>query len=233
LTKIGSGTQRLNGTLYYTGTTTVSGGTLLMNGSQKIGGNYSVSKSATLGGTGSIFLQSAASVTVGSGSLAPGDNGPGVLNIGGTLILNTSSVLQVELSGSSPGNNDKSYDQVNMTASTASISASFAHISVNLVNGFMPKSTDIFYILTRADSGAFGTPQPFDGYSEGAKINLRNGWTGNVTYLANWKGAQSSSTLTGGNDMAIFNVTLVPEPASLVMLGMAAVVACLPRRRNV
>jgi autotransporter-associated beta strand protein len=232
LVKIGSGTQRLNGTLYYTGATSVLGGTLLMNGSQKIGGNYSVSKSATLGGKGSIFLQSAASVMVGSGSLAPGDNGPGVLNIGGKLNFDTASVLQIELGGPSPGNNDKSYDQVNMTSSAASISASFAHVGVSLVNGFTPKPTDIFYILTRADSGAFGAPQPFDSHPEGSKINLGFGWTGNVTYLANWKGAQTVSTLTGGNDMAIFNVTLVPEPASLAMLVVATVVAHLPRRRT-
>ena len=53
-----------------------------------------------------------------------------------------------------------------------------------------------------------------------------------MTYLANWKGIQTTSNLTGGNDMAIFNVTFVPEPASLVMLIMATVVAYLPRRRT-
>jgi autotransporter-associated beta strand protein len=231
LVKIGSGTQRLNGILGYTGTTTVLGGTLLVNGSQKNGGNYSVSSGATLGGVGSIFLQSAASVTV-TGSLAPGDLGPGVFNIGGKLNLNPASVLRIELSGLSPGNNAKSYDQLNMTDSTASISASFAHIAVSLVNGFAPKSTDIFYILTRADSGAFGAPQPFDAYPEGAKIKLGNGWTGNVTYLANWKGVQTSSTLTGGNDMGIFNVALVPEPASSAMLFVAVAIAYQLRRRT-
>jgi autotransporter-associated beta strand protein len=232
LIKIGSGTQRLNGTLYYTGTTTVQGGTLIMNGAQKHAGTYTVSSGATLGGNGSIFLQSTSSVTVSNGSLAPGDNGPGILNIDGKLNLNTAGVLRIELSGSSPGNNDKSYDQVEMTASTGSITASFAHVAVSLVNGFAPKPTDIFYILTRADSGAFGASQPFDGHSEGSKINLGNGWMGNVTYLANWKGTQTGSTLTGGNDMAIYNVALVPEPASLVMLSLAAAIACLPRRRS-
>jgi autotransporter-associated beta strand protein len=233
LVKIGSGTQRLNGANSYHGTTTVLGGTLLVNGKHTTAGSYSVSPGATLGGTGTIELSgSSSSVTVSNGSLAPGDNGPGVLNIKGTLNLSTVGTLRVELGGPSPGNNEKSYDQVNMTASTASINASFAHVAVNLVNGFTPKSTDIFYILTRADSAAFGAPQPFDAYPEGAKINLGNGWTGKVTYLANWQGIQTTSTLTGGNDMAIFNVTSVPEPASLVMLVMAAAIAYLPRRRT-
>jgi hypothetical protein len=119
-----------------------------------------------------------------------------------------------------------------MTSSTGSITASFAHISVNLVNGFTPKPTDIFYILARADSGAFSASQPFDAYPEGAKIKLGNGWTGNVTYLASWKGTQSVSTLTGGNDMAIFNVALVPEPATNAMLLVAGAIVYLPRRRT-
>jgi len=117
-------------------------------------------------------------------------------------------------------------------SSSATINASFAHLSVNLVNGFKPKATEIFYVLTRTDSAAFGAPQPFDAYPEGAKISLGGGWSGTVTYLANWKGSQSISTLTGGNDMAIFGVTSIPEPSSAVFfaLGVLAIPSIRWRR---
>ena len=100
-----------------------------------------------------------------------------ILNIIGTLNLTGGSTLRLELGGSAPGNGEKFYDQVNMTTSLAAINASFAQLDVSLVNGFKPKPTEVFYILTRADSAAFGSPQPFQDYPEGAKINLGDGWT--------------------------------------------------------
>jgi len=86
-------------------------------------------------------------------------------------------------------------------------------------------------VLTRADSGVFTGPQPFDAYPEGATISLGGGITGKVTYLANWTGSQATSTLTGGNDMAIFNV-VVPEPASATLLLVALVLFALMRAKQ-
>ena len=53
-----------------------------------------------------------------------------------------------------------------------------------------------------------------------------------VTYLAKWNGIQTNSALTGGNDMAIFNVAFVPEPASasLLVLGVIAIHSIRRRR---
>jgi hypothetical protein len=74
-----------------------------------------------------------------------------------------------------------------------------------------------FYVFTRAGTSAFGLTQPFDAYPEGATINIGSGFTGKVTYKANWTGNQATSTVTGGNDMAIF---VVPEPTSATLLGL-------------
>ena len=64
------------------------GGTLLLNGKHTGAGNYTVSSGATLGGKGIIgFRETTSSITVNNGFLAPGDNGPGVLSIMGTLNL--------------------------------------------------------------------------------------------------------------------------------------------------
>jgi autotransporter-associated beta strand protein len=217
IVKTGSGIQKLTGANSYRGTTIVSGGTLLVNGTHNSAGNYTTATGATLGGTGSINLAGDTSVTVNAGSLAPGDGGPGVLNIGGTLNMSSVGTLKLEIGGAFPGNGSIFYDQLNMTRPTATINASFAHVSAFLVNGFKPKLTDCFYILTRADSAPFGATQPFDAYPEGATINLGSDFTGKVTYKANWTGTQATSTPSGGNDMAI---VIVPEPGSAALLSL-------------
>jgi len=187
-------------------------------------GNYSTGAGATLGGTGTINLNLdvKGSVTVSTGFLAPGDGAPGdrapgVLNINGILNMSSIGTLRVELGGVFPGNGPNFYDQLNMTNPTAATNVSFAHIAVSLVNGFRPQPTNVFYIFTRAGSSAFGVTQPFDGYPEGATINIGSGFTGKVTYKANWTGNQATSMVTGGNDMAI---VVVPEPSSAILLGL-------------
>jgi autotransporter-associated beta strand protein len=229
LVKTGGSTQRLNGADSYRGTTTVTGGTLLVNGTHTSAGNYVTGASATLGGTGTINLAGTNSITVNTGFLAAGDSGPGVLNINGTLNMSSVGTLKVEIGGAFPGNGSTFYDQVNMTNPKAAINAEFAHVSVGLVNGFKPKPTDVFYILTRADSAAFGAAQPFDARPEGATFDLGGGVTGKVTYKASWSGSQVTSSLTGGNDMAIF---VVPEPAGAILLGPGLLAFFLFRTRR-
>jgi autotransporter-associated beta strand protein len=231
LMKTGSGTQKLSGANSYNGTTTISAGTLLVDGTHTGAATYSTTGSgATLGGTGTINLNGTNSVNLSVGSLAPGDSGPGVLNINGALNMSSLGTLRVELGGVFPGNGSSFYDQVNMTSPTATINASFAHMLVSLVNGFRPQPTDVFYILTRADSAAFSASQPFDAFPEGATIGLGSGVTGKVTYKANWTGNQATSNVTGGNDMAIFNVIPEPGSASLFGIGMLALFAFRRRR---
>jgi hypothetical protein len=142
-----------------------------------------------------------------------------VLNINGALNMSSVGTLRVEIGGAFPANGLSFYDQVNMTSATAAINASFAHIGVTLQNGFRPKPSDIFYILTRADSNAFGN-QPFDAHPEGSTISLGSGYVGKITYKANWKGSQANSALIGGNDMAIYDVVPEPSTAGLFVLGM-------------
>ena len=59
-----------------------------------------------------------------------------------------------------------------------------------------------------------------------------SGSTAKVTYLANWTGDPTTSTLTGGNDVALYNANVVPEPASLGLLGTAALGLLARRRRG-
>lgn len=82
--KNGTGTQKLAGTLSYTGTTVINGGKLLFNSAKSGAGAVTVNAGGTLGGNGTV----AGSTTIG-GTLAPGDAGVGTLTTGATVITGT------------------------------------------------------------------------------------------------------------------------------------------------
>jgi autotransporter-associated beta strand protein len=95
LIKIGSGTFTLTGANGYSGGTTVSNGTLLVNNTSGSGtgaGGVTVASGATLGGSGVI-----GGPVIVNGSLAPGNNGVGILTISNSLVVNGGAVLQYGL----------------------------------------------------------------------------------------------------------------------------------------
>jgi autotransporter-associated beta strand protein len=110
LVKDGTGTQTLAGASTYTGNTTVSGGTLLVNNTTGSGlgtGAVTVGPLATLGGTGTI----SGPVTV-NGALLPGGVGATSVLATGNVAFGTSSILAVDLNGTTVSTQ---YDQVNVT----------------------------------------------------------------------------------------------------------------------
>ncbi len=226
LTKTGVGTLVLTNANSYNGTTSVSGGTLLVNGSLDSRTTaVNVSAGATLGGSGTINRP----VNV-TGNLAPG-NSPGTLDIVGNTAFNTGSAFTVELNGKLPGDGATDYDQLNVTGTvnltgTVTLAASVLPNGINTI-----ASTDVFYILTRSAAGTLGA-NTFDTLAEGATVSLNGGlYSGKITYLADWTGTQAGSSLTGGNDVALYNV-VVPEPTTFSLLAIGAG-ALLRRRRAV
>ena len=69
-----------------------------------------------------------------------------------------------------------------------------------------------YYILNRADTGTYANT--FAGLPEGAYVDLGNGVFGKLTYQANWTGSAATSSIAGGNDVAI----TIPEPGTVVSL---------------
>jgi hypothetical protein len=224
VTKIGSGTQKF-GNINIPGAFTTSAGTSIINGTLAAP-SASTAASATLGGTGIANLTGAFTM---NGNLAPGDQNTGVFNVATTgATFGATASYQVEIGGATPSNGTGNYDQTDFTNASGAVSLNAAtSLSVSLVNSFTPSPSDIYYILTRADSAAFSTL--FAGTTEGGSINLPGGGTAQITYQANWTGTQAGSTLTGGNDIALYNV-VVPEPAGLSLLALGAM-GTLRRRR--
>lgn len=199
-------------------------GTVMVNGllSGNTNGSYAI---GTLKGFGSGTVTP---VTV-LNTLAPGDEGTGSLDFGNNLTLSGSSTYRVELGGTTPGDGKGFYDQVNMTLSTGSITLNEgAGLNLSLVDGFTPSATDMFFILNRADSAAWTTT--FAGLAEGAPVTLGS-YTGSITYMANWTGSQATSSLTGGNDVAIVNVA-VPEPGTMTLLALGGLTVAGMRWRR-
>ena len=96
ITKAGPGTLVLGGNNIYTGPTNVTEGRLLVNGITSGQGAFTVSPGATLGGTGTIGLASAAAPVTVQGELAPGAS-VGTLTIAGDLVLTSASICTIEI----------------------------------------------------------------------------------------------------------------------------------------
>lgn len=218
-----TGNLRTTGTNTYSGTTVVNGGgTMIANGSHSTGSTYTVGAASgltgTLSGTGIISPTNATATAVNilaTGFLSPGDPSlalnlqTGTLDFGSSLTLGTGSTLVIQLGGANAGDGEGFYDQINVTNAARGLTVTGANLNVSLVNGFNPLATDVFYIATSAGTRT-GT---FAGLAEGASV-LVGDYSATITYGANWTGTEGGSSLTGGNDIALTNFTLVPEPAS-------------------
>ncbi len=85
-----------------------------------------------------------------SGGFSPG-NSPAAINIGGNAIFPQTNTVEIELGGTTPGDQ---YDQINITQN---VSLGGGDLDVFLINGFMPSYLDEFVVITAGSrSGEFG-----------------------------------------------------------------------------
>ena len=104
VTKLGTGIWTLTGASTTTSAFTISGGKVIVSnstGNATGTGIVSVNNTATLAGTGTL---GGGVVIYSGGTLAPGNNTIGMMNFGGSLVLQTGSKTVIKISGST---NDK------------------------------------------------------------------------------------------------------------------------------
>jgi autotransporter-associated beta strand protein len=220
LEKTGLGTLMLNAANTYTGKTTIKVGTLSLgwNGSLasstievqsgaifdvgSYSDHYSLDAGKTLQGSGVVF----GNLTV-EGIHAPG-NSPGVQTVQGNYSL--LGQLKIELMGADAGTG---YDQVLLSAfGTATHDVAIEGTLVLDWTGMNSSgdSTQLWILRNDTAGTLSGT---FANYANGAPLGNHDGrdW-----FL--WYGADAATgSLSGGNDVVI---AAVPEPASLVLLGL-------------
>jgi fibronectin-binding autotransporter adhesin len=213
-TNDGMGTLILaNNANSHTGAINVNTGTLLVNGNVASSTQLvTVGATGTLGGNGMINRN-----VVVNGSLAPG-NSPGLLTINGNLTMNSGSAFRAELNGALPGSG---YDQLAVNGLV-----SLGNANLFVTGGFQPDANYTYFLVNNDLNDAItGT---FNGLAEGSSVSWTfggNAYSATLTYLADF----STQSISGGNDVALFNV--IPEPGAGALLALT-LVGCLFRRRQ-
>ncbi len=188
----------------YTGTTKIEAGVLQINADQRNGGLITIDAGGTLGGTGRVGSISS------SGGLTPG-NSIGTLTSHGNVTLNSGSTLTMELQDPLMD----PYDTLVMNGGILNLNGT-PELSLSLYGGYVPNMGDTFTIL----SGFVGSAGPFDTAFDGTFNGKPDGGTFSV----------SGSTFQIDYNANDITLTVVPEPHTLGLLGLAALGGLLRRR---
>ncbi len=235
LTKLGANALTLSGSSSYTGATLVNVGTLIVSGTVsstsgvtvanaaelKVNGllNAAVSVSGTLSGAGNV-----GAVTVASGGvLAPG-NSPGIINAA-SLSGTSGAVLSIELGKSTLGVNPiagTDYDQVN---SLGDVSLNDMTLSLTSTGFNNIEINDMFFLVLNGGGAVNGT---FAGLAQD-DIFVFNSRSYQISYVANWTGSYGTSSMIGGNDVALL---VVPEPSLCALFALGSLMLFLRHRRH-
>lgn len=155
-------------------------------------------------------------------TLHPG-SGPGILTVTGPTTMSGGSTYSVELNGPAAGSGHGRL----VVASTGSIALNNATLSISL--GYTPAAGDRLFILSNESLNPItGT---FDGIPQNGPITIGVG--GLTTALVSYNGDVATNSLTGGNDVVVYNFVTVPEPTAvfgLAVVGLCGVRWCRHRR---
>ena len=218
-TKTGSGILTLTGNASaYAGATQVQAGTVAVNGS--LGGSVDVSLNAILRGTGTV----GGNATI-AGTHSPG-NSPGAQTFNGNLTYQAGAVVNWELIANTTGTPGTNYDQIivptgNLTFSgstTLALSFDSAGSSVDWADPFWNVNRSwMVYDLSGGTTNSL------------SDLGLGGSLLDSLNQPLSPTGRGYFTTSLSGQDVML-NFVAVPEPSTLVLLGIAAAFLAVRRR---
>ncbi len=215
--KTGAGTLKISASNSYTGTTTVKQGTLRMDGSIA-SSTVTVDAGAKLQGSGSV------GGLIVNGTVAPG-NSIESLAVGGNLSLGATSTFQYELDSATLAG-----DLLAVNTGTLTISSGAILTLAELASGTRnlgDKLTLISYNGTW-DSGLF--TYLTSTLTDDSQITL-----GSNTWLFNYNDTVAGSNfgLDQSGATGFVTLTVIPEPATVGLIGLVGMMALLRRRMKI
>lgn len=207
----GAGKVIFSGNNTHTGTTTVTAGQFQLDGSLSSSSILSVAAAGWLGGSGTA----SGAATISGGTLSPGST-TGVLTLGSLTLTATSTALIDLLAAGTRGTDYDGISVLNAGGLTYGGTMAFA-----FGGSALPDNTTFnVFSFTGSPSGSFGQVSS-TGFYAGTWTDNANG-----TYSL----ASGGQTLTF--TQATGNVLVVPEPATIALLGVGVAVAAAAARRR-
>lgn len=217
----------LSATNTYTGSTAVNAGTLLINGNQSAAtGSVTVASGATLGGTGTV----GGATTFMLGAIHSPGFSPGIQTFAGDLTYATGSQLTWELTANSDAGRGTSFDGIDANG-VVTINSSVASRLLFNGSGSTVLWSDSFWDVDRNWLVYDNLNAPVLTSSIFDSLLISNDSAGNELQSSRGSFAWSLT----GNDIFLnytANITAVPEPSSLLLLGAAGLGGWLVRGRK-
>lgn len=212
LTIVNGGSAAATSATLAAGSTTTVNGTLTSTA-------LTIASGATLNGSGSIT-----GAVTNAGTLSPG-NSPGVLTVSGSVTETSTSVLHIDVDGTTAGIGAGHYDQINVTGTPGTFTAAGTlepvtrGITGSATNSYTPTIGQGYTIVTATGgvSGSFSSlTQPTSGMAAGSRFDVVYGSNAITLYATpnSYANLAAAGVAATGNQNAVGAAVQAIRPAA-------------------